>query len=277
MNKNSIFDKFLVFLGIFFLTGCHRFIFYPSGIIAIQQYKLIFLIFLVMLVIVLPVFILTFFFVYSYRRSKNNTYRPNWSHSYFIECMVWIIPILIIVFFSFITWNTSHSLDPKKKIVSNNSIVKIHVVALDWQWLFIYPKEKIATLNELVIPNNTPIKFIITSNSVMSSFFIPNLGSQIYAMPGMKTILNLLSTLPGKYCGFSSNYNGEGFSDMKFNTIVVPNDTFITWVNKVHTAPDTLKNINDFNILAKPNILHQIRYFSFVYDSIFDNILNNNL
>ncbi|CAL4322833.1 Cytochrome bo(3) ubiquinol oxidase subunit 2 [Buchnera aphidicola (Pterocallis alni)] len=274
MYKKHIFEKIMLFLSFFLLSGFYSFPFHPSGEISIKQYNLIFIAFAIMLLIVLPVIFMTIFFVYNYRVSKKNTYNPQFIHSKKIELIVWIVPIIIIFFLGILAWNTTHSLDPKKKIQSTNHPIIVDVIALDWKWLFIYPKYNIATVNELIIPVDTPIIFHITSNSVMSSFFIPSLGSQIYAMPGMDTKLNLISNIPGIYTGFSSNYNGYGFSNMKFNTVVVQNsDIFSKWIKKIQHISHSLDTISVFNSISKPSILYNIEYFNNIYPNLFARVV----
>ncbi|CAL4323050.1 ubiquinol oxidase subunit II [Buchnera aphidicola] len=269
MNGISIVKNIIYTMGIFLLFGFHSMVFQPSGTIAQQQHKLIFISFLTMLIVVIPVIFMTLLFVYSYRSSQKNIYRPNWKHSNIIEVTVWIVPIIIVIFLSLLTWRTSHTLDPKRNITSIHQPIKIHAIALDWKWLFIYPKEKIATINELIVPVNTPIIFSITSNSVMSSFFIPELGSQVYAMPKMISHVNLLAKYPGQFYGFSANYNGEGFSDMKFNTLVVPNKKiFNKFINKIQHVSYKLNTIHKLSILCRPSLINDVQYFSHVYPNI---------
>ncbi|WP_261978185.1 ubiquinol oxidase subunit II [Buchnera aphidicola] len=274
MNKKNIFEKIILFCGIFLLFGFRNSIFHPTGEIAIKQYRLIFMSFIAMLTLVIPVILMTLFFVYKYRDFKMSTYKPNWSHSRKVELMIWFFPVMIVCFLGTLAWTSSHELDPRKKIISINKPIIINVVALDWNWLFIYPLQHIATLNEIFIPNNTPIIFNITSNSVMSAFFIPKLGSQIYAMNKMKSVLNLIAKFPGQYKGISSNYNGSEFSNMKFNVIVVPNQKiFYKWVKRVQHVPYKLDTLYKFNLISKPNSLHPIRYFSSVCPDLFNKIL----
>lgn len=274
MNKRNIINKIMCILGLILFMGCHRTIIHPAGVVSIQQYRLIFIVFIAMLTLVIPVIFMTLFFVYKYRHCKMSIYTPTWSHSTKVEIMVWFVPVMIVLFLGYLAWTTSHGLDPKKRIISVNRPITINVVSLDWNWLFIYPKENIATMNEIVIPNNTPIHFNITSNSVMSAFFIPRLGSQIYAMPRMNGVLNLMAKFPGRYHGFSSNYNGPGFSKMKFNAIVVPNNNiFNKWVKRVKHISYKLDTIHKFQLIARPTLLHPIKYFSCVYPNLFNRII----
>lgn len=267
--------NFFLMSCILFLNGCNSGVLCPKGDIAIQQRSLILVVFTVMLFIIVPVFFMTWFFSTKYREDNiNSDYRPHWSHSNVIESLAWGFPILIIVVLSILSWKSVHDLDPHKKIVSNVDPIKINVVSLDWKWLFIYPKEKIATVNELVFPVNTPITFELTSNSVMNSFFIPSLGSQIYTMAGMRTQLNLIANRSGVYKGISSNYSGKGFSDMKFKTRVTSNVVlFKKWIEKVRCSPHKLDSISSFEKVAYPSENNIIEYYSSIKNNLFNIII----
>ncbi|CAL4323129.1 ubiquinol oxidase subunit II [Buchnera aphidicola] len=262
MNFQKLKNFFLIFFSTLLFSGFHGGVFSPGGSIAIEQKNLIFLSFVVMLTIVVPVIFMTLFFSYKYYHGfKNNEYNPNWDHSYRIEGFAWGIPILIIFFLACLSWKKTHDLDPPKPLKSIYSPIKINAISLNWKWVFIYPKEKIIIVNEVLFPKNVPVEFRITSSSVMNSFFIPSLGSQIYAMPGMITQLNLIANFPGFYKGISANYSGEGFSDMKFNAIVSYNKNFYnSWINKVRKIGKKIENLKDLNDIKNT---HQIKYFSF--------------
>ncbi|CAL4323241.1 Cytochrome bo(3) ubiquinol oxidase subunit 2 [Buchnera aphidicola (Chaitophorus sp. 3695)] len=268
------FKKSLVFFLSFLLIGCRGGIISPKGQIALEQKKLIIIAFLIMLIIVIPVIFMTIFFsIKYYHKYKNSMYNPNWNHSYIIEFFSWGIPIAIILFLSVLSWNKTHDLDPKKSIYINNlKPLKIYVLSTNWKWIFIYPQQKIITINKLIIPNNIPIKFYITSNTVMNSFFIPSLGSQIYSMPGMITNLNLISNISGLYKGISSNYSGKKFSDMKFNVFSVSNhDFFYSWINKVHKKCKIVSSFNNLNNFYKIN---HVNFFYFTDMKFIKDIMN---
>ncbi|AAM67999.1 ubiquinol oxidase subunit II [Buchnera aphidicola] len=276
INFNNFFKTLLLILIAFTLHGCDSILFNPHGIIAIQECSILLISFLIMLFVIIPVIFMTIYFSVKYRASNINAkYKPDWCDSKKIEIIVWTIPISIILFLAFVTWNYSHILDPKKSIISKYKPIKIDVVSLDWRWLFIYPEYHIATINEIMFPINRSIIFHITSNSVMNSFFIPSLGSQIYAMPGMMTTLNLMSNSPGKYKGISSNYSGKGFSNMKFTAISVLNiKDFENWIKKAQQSPKKLNKMSIFNIISLPNENHFIEYFSDVKKNLFYEIIN---
>ncbi|CAL4324819.1 ubiquinol oxidase subunit II [Buchnera aphidicola] len=272
----NIFKNVLFFLIMFFLNGCDSSLFNPKGMIAREELSLILLSFLMMLIVVLPVIFMTIYFSRKYRSSnKNQIYTPDWCDSKRIEIVVWSVPIIIISFLGLLTWHYSHVLAPNKSIQSELTPIKINVIALDWKWLFIYPEYHVATINEIVFPINRPVIFNITSNSVMNSFFIPALGSQVYAMPGMITQLNIISDTVGQYKGISSNYSGLGFSNMKFTAITVENDfIFKNWIENIQHSSHVLNNMDQFTKIAVPNENYSIQYFSRVNDSLFYQIIN---
>ncbi|CUR53278.1 ubiquinol oxidase subunit II [Buchnera aphidicola] len=278
-NNIKKFYKIFILCGLsFFLTAYSKnnFFNFSSGLISQIEYSLMWTVFKVMLIIVIPVFFLTFFILYKYHKNnRTEIYQPDWSHSYKIEIVIWLIPILMVLFLSHLSYKYTHLLEPHKNIKSSITPIVIEAVSLDWRWLFIYPKYKIATINEIVIPINTPIHFKITSYSVMNSFFIPSLGSQIYSMAGMKTQLNLISNTLGNFTGISSNYSGAGFSNMKFQVRVVKNfKNFYKWKNRVQKSILNLNTLKKFLKLATPTDNFKIKYFSSVNKNLFQNIIN---
>jgi len=270
--------KFFLSSLLFFLPDCTYANFFDEpGLIANQQHFLILKAFLIMLIIVIPTLFMTVFFVYKYRSSKKNMeYDPTWKDSKTLEIIIWTVPIIIIFFLAKMSWISTHNLDPKKNIATTflTKSIDIEVVSLDWKWLFIYPKYHIATINEICIPANTPINFKITSNSNMNSFFIPNLGSQIYAMAGMKTTLHLISNKTGVCKGISANYSGYGFSGMKFTvTTIKDRVSFLKWVKKVNSSQKVIDNMSDFKKIAIPDQNHPVEHFSHVYSKLFIDII----
>ncbi|WP_085115456.1 cytochrome o ubiquinol oxidase subunit II [Serratia proteamaculans] len=253
------------------LSGCNMVLMNPKGAIGVEQRTLIMTAIALMLIVVVPVIFMALAFAWKYRASnKDAKYSPNWSHSNKIEAVVWTIPIIIIAILGTITWKTTHELDPFKPIVTDKKPMTIEVVSLDWKWLFIYPEQGIATVNELAFPKDVPVEFKITSNSVMNSFFIPQLGGQIYAMAGMQTKLHLIGNEAGKYDGISSSFSGRGFSGMKFTAIVTPTEgDFDQWVAKVKASSTNLNATSDFNKLAEPSENNPVEYFSSVKPNLF--------
>jgi len=230
------------------LTGCNMVLMNPSGDIALQQRNLLVVSTLLMLLIIVPVIALTLLFAWRYRKSEANKdaeYRPDWDHSTQLELVIWAAPLLIIIALGAITWISTHTLDPYRPLSRIDSArpisgevepLVVEVVALDWKWLFLYPEQGIATVNEVAAPVDRPILFKITASSVMNSFFIPALAGQIYAMPGMETKLNAVINKPGEFEGFSANYSGAGFSGMRFKFHGLSEADFGKWVADAKAA-----------------------------------------
>ncbi|WP_430460175.1 ubiquinol oxidase subunit II [Thalassolituus sp. LLYu03] len=261
-------------LAVVLLSGCQGGILDPKGQIGVDEKNLILIATGLMLLVVIPVIVLTLVFAWKYRASNTSaTYDPKWSHSTKIELVVWLIPCAIVIILGTITWVTTHTLDPYKPLEHEREPLEVEVVSLDWKWLFIYPQQHIATVNELVIPTGVPVSFRLTSESVMNSFFIPQLGSQIYTMAAMETKLHLIADVPGTYAGFSANYSGAGFSEMKFNTIATKDDAeFAAWVDQVKAADHRLDS-EVYAQLAKPSEANPVAYFSDVQTGLFDQIV----
>jgi cytochrome o ubiquinol oxidase subunit 2 len=228
-------------------------IFNPQGVISIKERNLIYETLALSLVVVVPVFALTFFITHKYRATNTKAkYSPDWDHNRLIETVWWGIPTILIVILSVMTWNSSHTLDPYKPLSSSIKPITIQVVALQWKWLFIYPEQNIATVNSVEIPVNTPINFQITSDAPMNSFWIPQLGGQIYAMPGMSTELHLMAMKTGEYRGLSANLSGDGFSGMTFMTNVESSSNFNTWT-KVSSYSKLKLDQSTYDNLTKPS------------------------
>ena len=220
------------------LGGCTFDLLQPMGDIGRQEKTLILVALGLMLLVVVPVIALTLWFGWRYRASNTRAvYAPTWAHSTRIEAVVWAIPCVIVAILAVLIWRTTQTLDPYRPLDSSVKPVRVQVVALNWKWLFIYPDYGIATVNRLEIPVGTPIDFELTAESLMNSFFIPRLGSQVYAMAGMRTQLHLVADTPGTYHGMSAAFSGEGFSDMQFDTIATSRADFDAWVRSAKRAP----------------------------------------
>jgi cytochrome o ubiquinol oxidase subunit II len=255
------------------LGGCNMDVLSPQGDVGMQEKSLILIAMGLMLVVVIPVIAMTLYFAWRYRASNTKaTYAPKWSHSTAIEAVVWTIPCIIIAILATITWRTSHTLDPYKPLQSNVKPVTVQVVAMDWKWLFIYPEQGVASVNEVAFPANTPVHFEITSDSVMNSFFIPQLGSQIYAMAGMDTEVNLIANKPGNYAGLSSNYSGAGFSDMHFNAVAMSQQEFANWVAKAKSQSRTL-DATAYHALSQPSEKQPASYYASVKPDLYNDII----
>ena len=257
------------------LTGCQGGILDPKGQVAADEKSLIITATVLMLLVVIPVIVMTFLFAWKYRASnKDAIYTPKWSHSNKIEAVVWIIPIIIVSCLAVVTWNTTHKLDPYRPLDSAKKPINVQVVAMNWKWLFIYPDLHIASVNQLAFPKDVPVNFRITSDAAMNSFFIPQLGGQIYAMAGMETKLHLIANEAGTYKGMSSNYSGAGFSGMKFNAIATETpEQFDAWVQKVRAAAKPL-DADSYLALAKPSENNAVAYYSMSEPRLFDAVLH---
>ncbi len=267
----------MLFLGAatLLLNGCDTALMDPKGAIGVEQRSLILTATLLMLIVVIPVLIMTVAFAWKYRASnKEAKYSPNWAHSNKIEAVVWTIPCIIILVLGVITYKTTHELDPRNAIQSEAKPITIEAIALDWKWLFIYPEFGIASVNQIAFPANTPIEFKVTSNTVMNSFFIPQLGSQIYAMAGMQNKVHLIANEEGTYKGMSANYSGAGFSGMKFTAEATTQQGFEEWVAKAKQSPNALSGMPEFEQLAKPSENNAVEYFSAVKPDLYQDIIN---
>jgi cytochrome o ubiquinol oxidase subunit 2 len=219
------------------MSGCARSILDPAGPVGADDAAIFIDATLIMLAIIIPTILLAFWMAWRYRASNTKAeYLPYWSYSGRIEAVVWSIPILTIMFIGGVIWIGSYNLDPFKPLPSKVPPLEVQVVALDWKWLFIYPQQGIATVNQLVLPAGTPVHFSITASNVFNVFFIPRLGSMIYAMPGMVSQLNLQADRPTVLFGQSSHFSGDGFSDMQFQVRSVAPAEFATWAQGVHGA-----------------------------------------
>lgn len=226
-----------------------------------------------MLIVVVPVVILAIFIAWHYRQSSTSaSYTPNWEHSKMEELIWWSIPFEIVLVLSALTWTSTHQLDPARVLPSNEPPLTVQVVALPWKWLFIYPEEGIASVNELALPVNRSIEFQITGDAPMNSFWIPALGGQMYAMAGMTTILHLIANTPGNYVGRSANYSGEGFAHMQFAVHTMSETQYKTWIQSVQKSPNGLTP-ETYTILRKPSDDEAVRYYGRV-TMPFTDILN---
>lgn len=260
-------------LSLLLLSGCNMALLDPKGAVGMQERSLILTALGLMLIVVIPVICMTIWFAWRYRASnKAATYKPDWSHSNKVEAVVWGIPCVIILILGTLTWVTTHNLDPRQPLNDQVKPLEIQVVSLDWKWLFIYPEQGIATVNEISFPVDVPVHFKVTSGSVMNSFFIPQLGSQIYAMAGMRNQLNLIANEPGVYRGISANYSGHGFSGMKFNAIATSPQEFEHWVAKVKQSSLTLQ-MADYQQLTKPTMNHAVAYYGSVKPHLYDDVV----
>lgn len=247
----------------------------PKGLITFQERQLLFDSLALMMIVVLPVIIMSIVFIVRYRENHPTAdYKPNWCHSTTLEAIWWGVPMAIILILGIMTWTMTHELDPYKRIDVPGEPIVVQAVALPWKWLFIYPEQNIATINYLQIPKGRQVEFWLTTDNVpMSSFFIPQLGSQIYAMAGMRTRLHLIATHLGQYEGLNAQYNGDGFSHMNFKVDVVPRDNFAQWMQQMQShAP--LDNAT-FKKLRQASIDHPVEKFAKVDPNLYHSIIES--
>jgi cytochrome o ubiquinol oxidase subunit II len=247
---------------------------FPKGIIALEERNLLFIIQALMLLVIIPVYILTFIFSWIYRADNpKGKYDPDLVDNHIAEYIWWGIPCFMVLIVAVLTGFKTYQLDPFKPIESKNKEMTIQVVALQWKWLFIYPEEEIATINFVQFPKDTPIRFELTADAPMNSFWIPHLGGQIYAMPNMKTILNLMANEVGDFRGSSANISGEGFAGMTFITRASSEEDYQEWVKSAKQGSKTL-DLKDYNQLAAPSQNNPIEIFQLKDKSLFDQIVN---
>ena len=243
------------------LASCSEGVLDPHGPVGLSERLILGDATAVMLAVVVPVIVLTLVFAWWFRADNRLAqYRPDWEYSGRIELIVWAIPALLIAFLGGMAWITSHDLDPPKPLASKEAPLEIEVVSLDWRWLFIYPGQGIATVNQLIVPVGVPIHFRLTSTSVMNSFFIPQLGSQIYTMPGMTTQMNLEADQAGTYDGLSAQFSGDGFSDMHFTVVATSPGQFRQWLGETRARGGALDRAA-YSDLSKPS--HAVESLSF--------------
>ncbi|HEX4555015.1 MAG TPA: ubiquinol oxidase subunit II [Xanthobacteraceae bacterium] len=235
------------------LGGCSQGVLDPHGPIASAERQILFNSLGIMLAIVIPTIVATLGVAWWFRSSNRHaTYLPDFEYSGRLELLVWSIPAMTVLLVGGVAWVGAHDLDPRKPISSTAKPVTIQVVSLDWKWLFIYPEQGIASVNHLTVPVGTPLSFELTSSGVMNSFFVPQLGSQIYTMSGMVTRLHLQADHPGSYPGLSANFSGEGFADMRFTVDAVPSAQFAQWVTAARNSGPAL-DAASYADLAKPS------------------------
>jgi cytochrome o ubiquinol oxidase subunit 2 len=236
------------------LTACGRAVLDPAGDVARQQRDIIYISTGMMLLIIIPVMILIVTFAWRYRRGGRGTYDPQFDHSTTLELAIWSAPLLIIIALGALTWSSTHLLDPFRRLAAphDRKPLVVQVVSMDWKWLFIYPEQGIATVNELVLPVDRPVRFDITSTNMMNAFYAPTLAGMIYAMPGMQSRLNAVLSRPVESEGFSANYSGSGFSDMRFRFRGIDDTAFEQWLAEARASGHTLE-LSEYRKLLQPS------------------------
>ncbi len=226
----------------------------------------------IMLAIVVPTILATFAFAFWFRASNAKAfYWPDWEYSGRIELVVWAIPALTVVLLGGVAWIGAHQLDPPKPIAGSSRPLTIQAVSLDWKWLFIYPDQKVATINTLTVPAGVPLQFQLTSSSVMNAFFIPQFGSMIYTMNGMTTRLNLQADTPGTFQGLSAQFSGDGFADMHFDVHVVPPQQFSKWAQDASNVQQAL-DAHSYEQIAKPSMKNEPAIYRLADPELFRSI-----
>src|SRR5258708_6305601 len=243
----------VVLIGAATLGGCAEGVLDPKGPIALAERQILLNSLGIMLAIVIPVILATIGVAFWFRASNERArYRPNFAYSGRLEMLVWSIPAMTVFLVGGVAWVGSHDLSPRKPIASTVKPLRVQVASLDWKWLFIYPDQGVASVNRLTVPVGTPVSLELTSSGVMNSFFVPQLGSQIYTMAGMITRLHLQADHSGTYRGFSAQFSGEGFSDMHFDADAVTSEKLAQWLDSVRSAGPEL-DAKAYADLAKPS------------------------
>ena len=257
------------------LSACNRGILDPVGPVGQAEKMILINSTAIMLAIIVPTMIATVAFAWWFRRgNKKATYRPDWEYSGAIELVVWGIPLLTIMLLGGITWIGSYALEPSKPLDSPVKPVRVEVVSLDWKWLFIYPEQGIATVNQLVVPAGTPVSYKLTSATVWNVFFVPQFGTMIYTMPRMTTRLNLQADRPGVYGGLSAHFSGDGFPGMQFKAQVLPPEQFAVWAQGARGQGQVLDG-RAYTELAKPTSYVKPMTYGAVAPGLFDAIVAN--
>jgi cytochrome o ubiquinol oxidase subunit 2 len=260
---------------ILLVCGCNRGILDPVGPVGSAEKMILINSTAIMLAIVIPVIIATIAFGWWFRRGNTKaTYRPDWEYSGAIEMVVWSIPAMTIMLLGGITWIGSHDLEPSKPLNSSVPPLRVQVVSLDWKWLFIYPDQGIATVNQLVVPQGTPISFQLTSATVWNVFFVPQMGTMIYTMPRMTTRLHLQADRQGAYDGLSAHFSGDGFPGMQFKTYVVSPRQFTAWAQAAR-GKGTALDVRAYADLSKPSSYVKPIIYGAVAPTLFDAVVAN--
>ena len=271
--RHGLFVTLLI--GAAALSGCSEGVLDPKGPIAAAEREILFNSLAIMLAIVIPTILATLGIAFWFRSSNRRArYRPDFTYSGRLELLVWSIPAMTVLLVGGVAWIGAHELDPRKPIASGVEPIRVQVVSLDWKWLFIYPDQGIASVNHLTVPVGTPVSFELTSSGVMNSFFVPQLGSQIYTMAGMVTRLHLQADHEGSYPGLSANYSGDGFADMRFTVDAVPPEAFAQWIDGARSAGPML-DAGTYAALAKPSSAVAPFTYRSVAPGLFNGILGS--
>lgn len=265
--------EFAWFIGLL-LNGKNVAILNPKGLIAQEQFSLLILITIVLLVATVPTIFVLYFIAWKYRESNTKaTHDPDSRNGKRFVFSIWAIPTVFLLILTPIMLASTHRLEPRDTIASDAKPITIQVVSMRWKWVFLYPDQKIATVNFVQIPENTPVIFELTADEApMSSFWIPNLGGQLYSMTGHVNRLNLLAEKTGDYPGSSAEINGAGFSGMKFTARVSSAADFELWTESVRQSSSVLDNATYGN-LVKPSENTPVALYSSYESDIYDSVV----
>jgi cytochrome o ubiquinol oxidase subunit 2 len=246
----------------------------PAGTIGDKERQLIIFCSAISITIVVPVFTMLGLFAWRYRENapKKATYSPELDGNRLAETIWWLVPALLLAIISVVNWRSTHALDPFKPLSSTKPTLHVQVVALDWKWLFIYPDQHVASVGQAAIPVGTPVDFEITSDAVMTSFWAPSLGGQMYAMPGMSTHLHLDANTSGDYRGVAANISGQGFAGMSFNLKALSDQDFQRWTGAVRRSPQQL-TLASYTALARPSNYTTPSYYAAIEPHLYDTIV----
>ncbi|HEX7651238.1 MAG TPA: COX aromatic rich motif-containing protein [Candidatus Paceibacterota bacterium] len=262
---------------VWYLHGAHLPVLEPAGPVAAAELRVMVITTLLCAIVVIPVFVLLFYFAWKYRAGNTATnvdHRPDWDHDNWIaETLWWLVPAAIIACLAVLAWRSSYALDPYKPLDSDAPALTIQVVALDWKWLFIYPEQGIASVNLVEFPADVPVRFELTADAPMNSFWVPSLGGQIMVMPGMQTQLNLMASRVGDYQGASANISGDGFAGMAFTARAVSQDDFSAWVASAQDSARPL-TLDAYGALAAPSSYNPVMLYSSADTGLFGTIIN---
>jgi len=276
-DRSKALARWLSATPLLLLAGCQSALMDPRGPVGRAEKAILIDSMIIMLVIVVPTIVATLAFAWWFRAGNRRArYLPTWEFSGAIELVVWSIPVMVILLLGGVTWIGSHQLDPAQPLPSEHEPLAIQVVSLDWKWLFIYPDRQVAAVNELVVPAGVPLHFWLTSASVMNTFFVPQLGSMIYTMNGMRTQLNLQADEPGTFRGLSGHLSGDGFADMHFEVRALPAGQFDAWVAKARANGRRLDTAG-YTALMRQSVEPQPLQYGAVEPGLFDRILTQHI
>ncbi len=245
----------------------------PDGPIASTERDLLLVAVGLMLIVVIPVFVMAGWFAWHYRESNRKArYEPEWTYSAGIDAVVWLVPTAIVIVLGVLVWTYTNRLDPYKPLASARPPLPIEAISLDWKWLFIYPQQHVAVVNQLIIPSGRPVSLRLTSDTVMNAFYVPGLAGQIYTMAGMQTRLHMLADAPARFTGRNTQYSGSGFASQHFAARAVREATFKAWIKRVERSPKIL-NATAYARLEQPKADVPVTYYSAVEPNLFDKVI----